>query len=138
MSVGHDVGHEVLMFFCVALKGRKYIQINLKAVHLHLYLVGKAGKAPQQVIHHSVSFEHRGLRTTLCIFIRGWLYCESGVLGTRQTTVYPRIHFTIYLEVYLGRDGIFDCISAYPASLEVQLENGRVFCSLAQNAISFG
>ena len=30
------------------------------------------------------------------------------------STAYPRIHFTIYLEVYLGRGGIFDCVSAYP------------------------
>ena len=30
------------------------------------------------------------------------------------STAYPRIHFTIYLEVYLGKSGIFDCVSAYP------------------------
>ena len=29
-------------------------------------------------------------------------------------SAYPRIHFTIYLEVYLGRGGILDCVSAYP------------------------
>ena len=29
--------------------------------------------------------------------------------------MYPRIHFTTYyLEVYLGRGGTFDCVSAYP------------------------
>ena len=31
-----------------------------------------------------------------------------------RVSAYPRIHFTIYLEVYLGRSGIFDCVSAYP------------------------
>ena len=31
------------------------------------------------------------------------------------STAYPRIHFTTYyLEVYLGRSGTFDCVSAYP------------------------
>ena len=32
------------------------------------------------------------------------------------STAYPciRIHFTIYLEAYLGRGGIFECISTYP------------------------
>ena len=45
-------------------------------------------------------------------------------------SAYPRIHFTTYyLEVYLGRGGTFDCVSAYPAFSEVQLQNGRVFCS---------
>ena len=45
-------------------------------------------------------------------------------------SAYPRIHFTTYyLEVYLGRGGTFDCVSAYPAFSELQLQNGRVFCS---------
>ena len=30
------------------------------------------------------------------------------------STAYPHILFKIYLEVYLGRVGIFDCVSAYP------------------------
>ena len=38
-------------------------------------------------------------------------------------SAYPRIHFTTYyLEVYLGRGGTFDCVSAYPAFSEVQLQ----------------
>ena len=48
------------------------------------------------------------------------------------STAYPRIHFTIYLEVYLGRSGIFDCVSAYPRIhftiyLEVYLGRGGIF-----------
>ena len=32
-----------------------------------------------------------------------------------RVSAYPRIHFTTYyLEVYLGRGGTFDCVSAYP------------------------
>ena len=48
-------------------------------------------------------------------------------------SAYPRIHFTIYLEVYLGRSGIFDCVSAYPCIhlttyyLEVYLGRGGTF-----------
>ena len=35
--------------------------------------------------------------------------------GVVFSTAYPRIHFTTYyLEVYLGRRGTFDCVSAYP------------------------
>ena len=52
---------------------------------------------------------------------------RSGIFDC--VSAYPRIHFTIYLEVYLGRGGILDCVSAYPAFSEVQLQNGRVFCS---------
>ena len=40
-----------------------------------------------------------------------WKFTWGGVVFS---TAYPRIHFTIYLEVYLGRSGIFDCVSAYP------------------------
>ena len=53
---------------------------------------------------------------------------RSGIFDC--VSAYPRIHFTTYyLEVYLGRGGTFDCVSAYPAFSEVQLQNGRVFCS---------
>ena len=49
-------------------------------------------------------------------------------------SAYLRIHFTIYQEVYLGRGGTFDCVSAYPAFSEVQLQNGRVFCSYSRQS----
>ena len=50
--------------------------------------------------------------------------------GVVFSTAYPRIHFTTYyLEVYLGMGATFDCVSAYPAFSEVQLQNGGVFCS---------
>ena len=47
-------------------------------------------------------------------------------------SAYPRIHFTIYLEVYLGRGGTFDCVSAYPRIhftiyLQVYLGRGGTF-----------
>ena len=48
------------------------------------------------------------------------------------STAYPRTHFTIYLEFYLGRGGIFDCVSTYPRIhftiyLEVYLGRGGIF-----------
>ena len=50
-----------------------------------------------------------------------------------RVSAYPRIHFTTYyLEVYLGRGATFDCVSAYPAFSEVQLQNGGVFCSYSR------
>ena len=53
--------------------------------------------------------------------------------GVVFSTAYLRIHFTTYyLEVYLGRGGTFDCVSAYPAFSEVQLQNDRVFCSYSE------
>ena len=56
--------------------------------------------------------------------------------GVVFSTAYPRIHFTTYyLEVYLGRGGTFDCVSAYPAFSEVQLQNGRVFCSYSRTLV---
>ena len=59
------------------------------------------------------------------------------------STAYPRIHFTIYLEVYLGRSGIFDCVSAYPRIhftiyLEVYLGKSGIFdCVSAYPRIHF-
>ena len=50
-----------------------------------------------------------------------------------RVSAYPRIHFTTYyLEVYLRRGGTFHCVSAYAAFSEVQLQNGRVFCSYSR------
>ena len=48
--------------------------------------------------------------------------------GVVLSTAYPRIHFTIYLEVYLGRSGIFDCVSAYPLHNILRSLLGEEWC----------
>ena len=70
----------------------------------------------------------------LCIRVSTLQYTQKFTWGgVVFSTAYPRIHFTTYyLEVYLGRGATFDCVSAYPAFSEVQLQNGGVFCSYSQ------
>ena len=66
-----------------------------------------------QLLRNMLSISGAYLDTSLHFTIYLEVYLGRGGIFD-CVSAYPRIHFTIYLEVYLGRSGIFDCICAYP------------------------